>query len=68
VPHVVRSGLPTLLARISSVSYISALEDGERAHVLREVHDIVAADPMTRGHAEIDMPYLTHLWWCHALA
>jgi SAM-dependent methyltransferase len=68
IPHVVTGALDDLLARVSSVSYISALEDGERDHVLGLVRAIVSSDPLTRERPELDMPYTTHVVWTHALS
>jgi SAM-dependent methyltransferase len=68
IPHVVTGGLEELLARVSSVSYISALEDRERDHVLTAVKRIVASDPLTRERADLDMPYTTHVVWTHAIS
>jgi SAM-dependent methyltransferase len=59
--HTVISDLDTLLARVASVSYISALPDPERARVLEEVAGIVAHDPETAGREQIAMPYTTHV-------
>lgn len=59
--HVVTSDLDTLLARVASVSYISALPDAERARVLEAVAEVVAQDPETAGREPIAMPYTTHV-------
>jgi ubiquinone/menaquinone biosynthesis C-methylase UbiE len=66
--HVVTGDLDTLLARVASVSYISALPDAARAQVLDSVAEIVAHDPETAGHEQIAMPYTTHVTSCHRLA
>lgn len=66
--HVVTGDLDTLLARVASVSYISALPDTARAQVLDSVAEIVAHDPETAGHEQIAMPYTTHVTSCHRLA
>jgi SAM-dependent methyltransferase len=63
-PNVVPGDLETLLARISSVSYVAALEDPERMRLLDAVREVVASDPETMDQAEIRMPYTTHLAWC----
>lgn len=63
-PNVVHGDLDTLLARVASVSYIAALGDAERERVLRAVGEVVATDPVTRGRAELAMPYTTHVTWC----
>jgi ubiquinone/menaquinone biosynthesis C-methylase UbiE len=65
--HVVVGDLDALLARVASISYISALDEHERAHVLDEVRAIVAANPETRGQANLPMPYLTQVAWCRTV-
>jgi SAM-dependent methyltransferase len=62
-PNVVRGGVDVLRARVASVSYISALPDDERARFLDAVADLVAADPLTRGRDEFEMPYTTTVRW-----
>jgi SAM-dependent methyltransferase len=49
----------TMRARVASTSYVSALPDGEREEVLREVDAIVA--PLGESFAE---PYVTEVFWC----
>ncbi len=66
--HVVIGELDTLLARVSSVSYISALPDGDRAQVLDAVADVVGADPETAGRGHFAMPYTTYAAWCARLS
>lgn len=65
IPNLVRGELDTLLARVSSVSYIASLEPAQRAAVLASVQGIVAAAPETRGRRELEMPYLTHVVTAH---
>jgi SAM-dependent methyltransferase len=62
-PNVVHGDLETLLARISSVSYIAALAGAERERLLDEVRQVVASDPETAGRADLTMPYVTHVRW-----
>jgi ubiquinone/menaquinone biosynthesis C-methylase UbiE len=64
--HVVTGDLDNLEARISSVSYISALEDHEREHVLSRVRALVATHPQTRDRSRLPMPYSTRVAWCRA--
>ncbi|MGB9184092.1 MAG: class I SAM-dependent methyltransferase [Solirubrobacteraceae bacterium] len=66
--HVVTGDLDNLLARVASVSYISALPDNSRAQVLDSIAEIVAHDPETAGRDQIAMPYTTHVVACHRLA
>jgi SAM-dependent methyltransferase len=62
-PNVVPGDLETLLARISSVSYIAALADAERERLLDRVRQVMARDPETAGRADLAMPYVTHIRW-----
>ncbi|MGH2866636.1 MAG: class I SAM-dependent methyltransferase, partial [Solirubrobacteraceae bacterium] len=59
--HVVTGDLDTLLARVASVSYISALSGPERAGVLEAVAGVVTHDPESAGRDRIAMPYTTHV-------
>jgi hypothetical protein len=63
-PNIVRGDVETLLARISSVSYVAALEDAERMRLLDAVRAVVASDPETMDQTEFRMPYTTHVAWC----
>jgi ubiquinone/menaquinone biosynthesis C-methylase UbiE len=66
--HVVTGDLDALSARVSSVSYISALEDDEREHFLQTVRALVATHPQTRGLDRLPMPYTARVAWCRARA
>ena len=68
LPHVVSGDLDALTARVSSVSYISALEDREREHFLQQVRALVATHPQTRDLDRLAMPYTTRVAWCRARA
>lgn len=63
-PHLVTGDLDTLLARVASVSYISALPDGEREGVLAEARSVITADPATAGRDALEMPYIAHVVCC----
>lgn len=60
-PNIVIGDIDTLLARVSSVSYISALGDDERERVREAVRAVIDEDPSTSGRAEFEMPYTTTL-------
>jgi SAM-dependent methyltransferase len=60
--HIVVGDLDALAARVSSVSYVSALEDDERQGVIDHVREIGASAADAAGRLE--MPYLTRVWWC----
>ena len=56
--------LETMLARIASTSYVSALPDDERAAVLDEVADLVRRGPVAEQGASFVERYRTELFWC----
>jgi hypothetical protein len=64
IAHVVHGDLEALLARVASVSYISALAEVDRRRVLDAVAAAVQADPQTRGRGQLAMAYVTHVTWC----
>lgn len=59
--HEQEHDLDTLLARVSSVSYISVMPEGERAAVLDQVRELAKGFPPT-----FPMPYRTDIYWCRA--
>jgi SAM-dependent methyltransferase len=66
--HVVDGDLDALLARVASLSYVSALEQREREHVLEQARAIIAANPETQDEAKLPMPYVTELAWTRSVA
>ncbi|HEX2504852.1 MAG TPA: class I SAM-dependent methyltransferase [Gaiellaceae bacterium] len=50
--------------RVLSVSFVAALPAEERAQVAMEVSGLLASDPATRGHARVELPYSTDVYWC----
>ncbi len=61
--HVQRLTPEGVLDRAASVSYVAAASPEVRAGVLDEVRALLAADPLTAGAAEIDLPYDTEVLW-----
>jgi SAM-dependent methyltransferase len=53
-----------VLDRFASISFIAALPDAERARVLAEIDQVIAADPSLAGQDLIGLPYRTDLYWC----
>lgn len=53
-----------VVARVTSVSFIAALPDDERAAVAERVRALLAEDPETRGRAVLAVPYRTDVFWC----
>ena len=52
-----------VVERIASVSYVAAASPEVRQGVLDEVRAVLAADPLTAGVPEIDLPYDTEVLW-----
>lgn len=52
-----------VLARASSISFVSVLPEADRTTLLDAIRDLVATDPETTGRAEVIIPYVTHVFW-----
>ena len=63
VSHVHRLTPDGVVARVASVSFVATLSQAEREGVLTEVRELLAADPVTRGRDEIELPYRADLFW-----
>jgi len=62
----VQEGTPAMFVeRALSVSMIAVLSAPRRQQVAREVRELLATDPETRGRARIRLPYRTDVYWCH---
>ena len=61
--HVHRLTPEGVVARVASVSFVAALPEAERERVLAEVRELLATDPQTRGHPELELPYRTDVYW-----
>lgn len=58
----------TMLARIASVSYVSALPAEDRGRVLDEVAQLLATGPMAESTSETFIePNITDLYWCRRI-
>ena len=53
-----------VLDRFASISFIAALPDADRARVLAEIDQVIAAEPSLAGQERIGLPYRTDLYWC----
>jgi SAM-dependent methyltransferase len=53
-----------VVARVASVSFISALPEDRRAAVLDEVRELLANHPDTRGLEAVVLPHRTDVFWC----
>ncbi|MDQ3107319.1 MAG: hypothetical protein M3Q68_05885, partial [Actinomycetota bacterium] len=59
--------LDTMLARVSSTSYVSALPDGQRTAVLAEVSDLLERGPIAEHGPTFVEWYRTELFWCRRI-
>jgi SAM-dependent methyltransferase len=62
--HQVEMGLDDLVARVSSISFISALPAAERTEVLERVLRVAAGHPQLSGRDRFPLPYRTTVHWC----
>ena len=53
-----------VVARVTSVSFIAALADDERAQVVARVRELLERDPETRGRGRLVLPYRSDVFWC----
>lgn len=56
-----------VVARVTSVSFIAALPDGERETVAERVRELLETDPAVRGRERVALPYRTDVFWCERL-
>lgn len=62
-----QDGTPAMFVdRALSVSRVAILPARERHEVAREVREMLATDPETRGRARIRLPYRTDVYWSFA--
>lgn len=57
----------TVVDRIGSISFISALPELQRNEVLNQVRNLVSTHPETKGRTEVKLPYRTDVYWCEKL-
>lgn len=62
------STLETILDRVSSISFISALSDQDKKYVLNQVQRLIENHPATKNTAQIPFPYLTHIYFTQKLS
>jgi SAM-dependent methyltransferase len=61
-----QEGTPAMFVeRVLSISMIAVLPPAGRRAVAREVRDLLATDPETRGRNRIRLPYRTDVYWSH---
>jgi len=61
--YVQRGTYDTIVDRVGSISFISALPESARQKVLKEVRDLLSNHPQTRGQSEVELPYRTDVYW-----
>ncbi|HSA51736.1 MAG TPA: class I SAM-dependent methyltransferase [Yinghuangia sp.] len=52
-----------LIDRVLATTRVTALEEAERARVRREVEDVLDDHPETRGREQLELPYVTDVYW-----
>ena len=66
--HVQRQTPAGVLERAASVSYVAAAAPEVRAALLAKITRILAADPLTAGRPEVELPYETEVLWAERAA
>ncbi len=61
-PHTQHGTAETIVDRVGSVSFMSALPSEEKAKALKKVREIVSHHPDVRGKAEIELKYITRVY------
>ncbi len=56
--------IETVVDRIASISFISALAESQKQQVLQRVRTLVQTHPDTKSQSEIKLPYRTDVFWC----
>jgi SAM-dependent methyltransferase len=57
----------TVVARVTSISFIAALDSRVRERIVEQVRELVATHPETRGRAVFPLRYRTGVYWCDRL-
>lgn len=59
--------IETIVDRIGSISFISALPDDQKKDILNRVSHLVETHLMTQNQSQIKLPYRTDVYWCEKL-
>jgi hypothetical protein len=59
--------MQTVVARVTSISFIAALAPRVRSSVVEQVRDLVRTHPDTRGRRLFPLRYRTGVYWCDRL-
>jgi SAM-dependent methyltransferase len=54
----------TVVARVTSISFIAAMAPRVRERVVEQVHELLATHPDTRGQRVFPLRYRTGVYWC----
>lgn len=54
----------TVIARVTSISFIAALPDSEVERIVGQVRELLASHPDTRGRRIFPLRYRTGVYWC----
>mgnify|MGYP001580061515 CR=1 FL=1 len=57
----------TVVDRVESISFISALAEIQKQEVLSQIRNLVRCHPETKDCAEIKLPYRTDVYWCEKI-
>jgi SAM-dependent methyltransferase len=57
----------TVVARVTSISFIAALDALVRERIVEQVRELVAMHPETRGREVFPLRYRTGVYWCSRL-
>lgn len=66
VPNPVAVDLPTLLARIASISFVAMMPAAERRRLLDALAELVRGRGLVGADGQIATPYRTHVMWTRA--
>jgi SAM-dependent methyltransferase len=58
----------TVVARVTSISFIAALAPRVRERVVAQVHELLSLHPDTRGQRVFPLRYRTGVYWCERVS
>jgi SAM-dependent methyltransferase len=61
-PHRGAAGRDVIRARVASMSFVAALDDGPRTALLAQIDHLLDTHPDTAGRDDVAMPYVTELF------
>jgi SAM-dependent methyltransferase len=54
-----------IVERTASTSFVAAMPENERLHLLDRVRALIDSTPDLAGKANVAMPYVTRMYWCY---